>query len=176
MRSLRNRVPISRIRRGFSLVEVVLAVFIVAAVMVPLLVLISTGMGLVGEAGEISTEGRIAQGIIGELRLAEWDSLPGYNDPSERYRYYDHEGQEIEGTGDEVPLHTALIRIEGAGLKLPGTASVNPNLRMARIFVSSRAGSGGREEVDLKADDYESGREVSLHSKVLVRMDKALTP
>jgi len=163
--------------QGFSLVEVLIALLMVSTILVSVLGMLSIGTRMVGEAGEASTQGRIAQGLVGELQLSQWDKLDEYNLASEKYRYYDYQGQEVDSIDNGLQVYTALIRIENAGMTLPGTGGTpNPDLRMAHVFISNKAGAKGKQEVDLKASDYESNRDVTVHSRILVKMSKATQP
>ena len=54
---------------GFSLIEIMVAIGIVATVMVALLGMIPTGLNTVNEAADTMSEIRIAQQLIGEIQM-----------------------------------------------------------------------------------------------------------
>ncbi len=64
-----------RANSGFSLVEIVVAVGIVATVMVALLGMIPTGLNTVNEAADTMAEIRIAQQVLGEVQMTAWEDL-----------------------------------------------------------------------------------------------------
>ena len=72
--------PLPRPRRqGFSLVEVTVAMGIVATVLVALLALLPYGMDSIREAKSTQVQARIANEIISELQVADWGSSPTYS-------------------------------------------------------------------------------------------------
>ncbi|MDF1751513.1 MAG: Verru_Chthon cassette protein B [Verrucomicrobiales bacterium] len=172
--------------RGFSLVEVTLSLAIVSTVMVGVVGMLSTGVNLVGEAGDISTQGRIAQKLVGELQLSDWDKLEEYTTPDQRYRYYDYQGQEVEDINDSMQVYTALISIDTTGVALPGSPRPSSCLRRVYIFISPNNGEKGKQDVDRVAEAAEglqaSGQnienpgeleEVTIHSRILVKMNSS---
>ena len=101
---------------GFSLVEIVVAVGIVATVMVALLGMIPTGLNTVNEAADTMAEIRIAQQILGEVQMADWEDLDQWD--SKPY-YYDPEGNKIENQADGDVRYTCRVEIED-DLFIPG--------------------------------------------------------
>ena len=58
-----------------TLVELVLALGILAIAMVSLLGMLSRGVGTMKKASDIATESRIVQQLIDEVQAIEWDRL-----------------------------------------------------------------------------------------------------
>jgi uncharacterized protein (TIGR02598 family) len=87
-----------RLRRAFSLVEVMVALAIAALGFTTLMGLLPYGLQLVQDTGQLSAESRIRQKLTGELLTAPWDQLKwtGYG-PT---RFFSDQG--IELTPGEV--------------------------------------------------------------------------
>lgn len=115
--------------RGFSLVEMVLAIGIVAFAFVGLLALLPVGMGIFREAMETSVSTQIAQRIISDLTETEFDQLIANPISGNFYtlplRYFDDQGTEVRVTNPAGPtdLERVIIlytvRVRGS---LPGKA------------------------------------------------------
>ena len=93
-----------RKRSGFSLVEIVVAVGIVATVMVALLGMIPTGLSTVNEAADTMAEIRIAQQVIGEVQLTEWKEIDKW--ALEGPYYYDLEGNLLGSEDQNKAVYT----------------------------------------------------------------------
>jgi len=88
----RHRKP-GTIRQAFTLVEVTIALGLVAGGVVVLLALLPASLGTMGEASRTAVERRIAQNLIGELMRTKWEEL-SYQDGSPP-RYFDSQGIEL---------------------------------------------------------------------------------
>ena len=133
--------PCIRARRGgFSLVEITLALGIVATVLVALMGLLPMGMDSIREAKSNMVEARIAYEIMGELQVANW----GEGDESIRQydgeiRSYDGEGtliKESKGSGRADTVYQAKIEVSPDSTRLPGGAINNNFLRHAVVKVA----------------------------------------
>ncbi len=132
-------------KSGFSLVEVVVAVGIVATVFVAFLGLIPLGLENMSDAGNITTQSRIAQKIIGEIQLSEWrDENQGGTDAKNSIidsfdgdtRYYDEFGDETNDESERVYLAEIEVLQTGQGdVTLPG-AEPNKYIKNAVIRVA----------------------------------------
>jgi uncharacterized protein (TIGR02598 family) len=102
--------------RGFSLVEVTVAMGIVATVLVSLLALLPYGMDSIREAKSTQVQARIANEIISELQVADWGSQPAYNKLARwdgRILRYDSEGTLVEDKADKDKNDTIYkVKIE----------------------------------------------------------------
>jgi uncharacterized protein (TIGR02598 family) len=108
---------------GFSLVEVTIAMGIVATVMIALLALLPYGMDNVREAKGTQVQARIANEIIGELQVADWGKEPNYaklHEYDQKVLRYDGEGTMIEDTSEKNKGNT----IYKARIEVPVTKEV----------------------------------------------------
>lgn len=110
--------------RGFSLVEVTLAIGITAVALVSLMGMLPKGMQTLQKANDLAVMGRIHQQILGELQLTPWESTMG-GAPIDSFdgmvRYYDDQGIELAPAdkGSFAHVYTARITIPRQGGKLP---------------------------------------------------------
>jgi uncharacterized protein (TIGR02598 family) len=80
-----------RNQSGFSLIEVLLAVGIVAMAFIPLLGLLPTGMSAMHAAADQTVTSQIVQRVAGEFQQADFDGI----DSSSDLRYFDEEAVEL---------------------------------------------------------------------------------
>lgn len=122
---------------GFSLVEIVVAVGIVATVMVALVGMIPTGLNTVNEAAHTMAEIRIAQQILGEVQLTEWKEIDKWE--AEGPYYYDLEGNKLDGDDVSKTVYTCQVEVEEAA-PLP-QAEANEYLKRVTVKVSNKRGA-----------------------------------
>ena len=137
---------------GFSLVEVVIALGIVATVMVALLALLPLGMDALRQAADLSVQSRIAQDLIGDVQQADWKSLERYRN---ELRYYDGEGVPLETAGSGRRLYTAKIEFPTSNegrVNLPG---LDKNDYAKKIVIKVAFTPPGQETIDWEAKDKE---------------------
>ena len=84
----------NRLQAGFSLIEALLAVGIVAVAFIPLLGLLPTGMNAMQSAADQTVTSQIVQRVAGEAQQADFDAI----DSSTDYRYFDEEAVELDPT------------------------------------------------------------------------------
>jgi uncharacterized protein (TIGR02598 family) len=134
------------LRAGFSLVEVVLAVGIMALGVVTILGLLPHGLEMSRKTANEQAETRIVDQIVGELQASEWTTLGGVTGPGNVggiVLQYDDQGlRTLEGA-----LTTYVARVmmvddneSTTGMEVPsngGGAAFNPNLRRVRIDVAA---------------------------------------
>ena len=121
--------------RGFTLIETVLAIGIVATVLIALLGLLPTGSEILSEAGRGTVGARVAQQLIGEVQLAEYDDIDQFNNKT---HYYNDMGTEVP-QADPTRVYTALIEVESGNPEIPG-AKESDYLRRVIIKVSNNPG------------------------------------
>jgi len=135
-------------KQGFSLVEVVLALGVVAFAFVAILGLIPAGMSSFRQAINISVCTQIGQKVIGDAFEADYDTLMtplGQTADSSQpflmnYRYFDEEGNEIilppalaptSNTSNRNPtepyVYLVITRVV-PDITLPGVAASTPAL------------------------------------------------
>ncbi|MFP6873050.1 MAG: Verru_Chthon cassette protein B [Verrucomicrobiales bacterium] len=137
------RSPISKKTRGnfcadcaFTLIETVLAIGIVATVLIALLGLLPSGSKILGEAGRATVGARIAQQLIGEVQLAEFEDI---DQLFTKERYYNDMGTELSGIGTLQTVYTARVEIERGNPEIPG-AKESKYLRRVIVKVSNAPG------------------------------------
>jgi len=127
----RKRIP-GRVtfHSGFSLVEVTLALGIVAFGLIAIFGLLPSGLNLVRESAEEATAVNIMGSIASRLQAGK--NLPSGTTPIERY-YYDGEGLELPSASSGEAEYLAVIGLQVTSLP-----------RMATIRVFSPANNSSR--------------------------------
>lgn len=132
-------------RRGFSLVEVVLAIGVVAFAFVAIFSLLPVGMGVFREAMDTSVSAQIVQRIVSDSQQTNFDNLV---DPTKSggtasgdwfvlpLRYFDDQGSEVKVTGaspsaTQKEMIVYHVRIRGSN---PGKG--NPSGHSSDYFTS----------------------------------------
>lgn len=153
--------PSRRVRstRGFSLVEVTVAMGIVATVLVALLALLPYGMDSIREAKSTQVQARIANEIISELQVADWGSEPTYRklaDYNGVIHGYDSEGTRIDDKAEknkQDTIYKAMIEVPVQDkVRLRGMPIDSG--RYARRVVVKVAFAPGDKQIDFGADKY----------------------
>ena len=177
----------SRIR-GFSLVEVTIAMAIAALAIVTLLGMIPQGMKTLQEAGDRAIMGRIHQGILSEIQLTPFGTTGVTTDLIDSFngteRFYDNQGERLipdagipgRATVGEIRelfshLYSARIHISGPGVKIPrsigigdlngqkfGGSDLNKNVKTVIVEV---AAVGGKDKQS-NPFDWNDGKNFSL--------------
>lgn len=127
-------------RRGFSLVEVVLATGIMALGVVTILGLLPHGLEMSRKTANEQAETRIVDLIVGEMQGVNWDSI---EDNNAQVRYFDDQGLEIFRGGDggtpnfEMALsYVVQVSTPEKDVRLPnnsGAVGVNQSLRRVMV-------------------------------------------
>jgi uncharacterized protein (TIGR02598 family) len=123
-----------RRHRGFSLVEVVLSLGVMAFGFVGLFGLLPTGLGVFRSAIDTSIGAQIAQRIVSDIQQSDFDSLvpprggtvPGIQNGGllDQYlahplRYFDEQGHELSSPHDPGLLYVARLRFSKPGVPNP---------------------------------------------------------
>ncbi len=176
-----------RANRGFSLVEVTLAIGITAVALVSLMGMLPKGMQTLQRANDLAVMGRIHQQVVGELQLTPWEATSGAGSPIDSFdgmvRYYDDQGIELPESdrGSFSHVYTARISIprSGSGLpisvgggahggvKVPGESmlpSGSPSDYMRLVIVEITS------VVDPDFDDPEMASQVRTYRTVIAKM------
>lgn len=162
--------------RGFSLVEVTIAMAIAAVAMVTLLGLIPQGMETMREAGDAAIEARIHQQILNEIQMADFESVDDFH---KQLFFYDAQGEEIGSSMDvgsgsiensfehiftarvfvpalingEIPKSVGGASFGGYKLGERGPGSAPAENQFLRPVVIEIAPIGGRENFDWESAD-----------------------
>jgi uncharacterized protein (TIGR02598 family) len=152
---------LSSLRRpafGFSLVEVTVAMGIVATVMVALLALLPYGMDNIREAKGTQVQARIANEIIGELQVMDWGKEPNFSKASDmdgKILRYDGEGTRIEDTSEkdkQDTIYKAKIELPmNEEVLLPGQGGQKGQGRYLRRVTIKIAFAPGDREIDFNS-------------------------
>lgn len=148
--------------KGFSLVEVTLAMAIAAVALVTLLGLIPQGLTTMREAGDLAIGGRIHQQILNEIQMADFDQIDKFDG---LIIYYDAQGEELGSqrggtTPEEGTIYSAQIVIP----------PVTPGRELIRPVTIQVAATGERSDFDWTSETTRLQR--SVHQTMVVKMQK----
>ncbi|HCN78609.1 MAG TPA: hypothetical protein DIT13_15620 [Verrucomicrobiales bacterium] len=153
---------------GFSLVEVVLAVGIMALGVVTILGLLPHGLEMSRKTANEMAEARIIEHIVGELQNTNWSILDTYG---KKVRYFDDQGLElvsIASAQDRFALsYVARVEIPQADVRLPtNNASLQPSNHLRRVTIRLVAAP----LPDFNFDSPSSGVPVKVHTQLIANM------
>jgi len=182
--------------RGFSLIEVTIAMAIAAVAAVSLLGLIPQGMDTMREAGDEAIQGPIHQQILNELQMTPFEDK-NKKSPLDGYHllefFYDAQGEELsdsknQGSVSEEKKKGGLAHIYSARVSIPqpiggsmpesvggsafggfsfdGGTNKNFNIRPVIVEVAAVAGLGE----NFKWDDEANRRLISTYQSMVVKM------
>lgn len=158
---------------GFSLLEITLALGIIAIALITLLGTLGSAMNRAHEAAGRTLSSQISQQLMGEIQLQDWASL----NETTTFRYFNEFGTELEGetATPTNSIFTAYIQVGSDPLILSSAMDAPPNSHSKKvvIMVADSPGEKGQEIIEAYRNDS-SSVEPSLHlfSSVLVNLDK----
>jgi uncharacterized protein (TIGR02598 family) len=119
---------LQRLKKGFSLVEVVIAIGLSTFALLVMFSLLPVGLNTLQDANRQIMETEIFNTIGAELNATKYDSLDDYVGPetSPNYRYYDIEGQEMDSDTGAVFFVKCIISAPVTG----------DETRRVRVFIS----------------------------------------
>lgn len=129
-------------RKGFTLVEVTLAVGITGLGLIALLGLMPQGLNMARESGNIMVELRIVHQLAGELRETDWIEL-AQNDTMENSsgnRCYDDQAIEVKSEDTKGVLrisYVAKVDFSPLAPRVPGADDDETSLRRVKIHVAN---------------------------------------
>ena len=119
--------------KGFSLVEVVLALSILVFCLVSLLGLIPMGLQSFRSAMTLTVESQIAQGLSGDLQLTDFKNLKTLLQNGREY-YYDDQGMALDENGPQA-IYTATVSLR----KLESPAALTENdILCVQIIIANK--------------------------------------
>lgn len=124
---------------GFSLVETVLSLGVVAFAFLPLLALLPMGMSTFRKAMDASVTAQISQRIVNEAQETDFAT---YIATTPSVRYFDDEGEELTASG-AVPVG-AIYQVNvhvTCSPTLPGADAANENLATVTIQIANNPGN-----------------------------------
>ena len=134
-------------RKGFSLVEVTMALGILSFAIVGLLGLMPVGLQTMRDAIDDSTTSLIARRFIGEYRQNSLDAILAQ--PISQ-RSFDFEGQEVAKDSDPMAIYKAkaTATLTSGTTSSSGNLASSPNLVKVEIIISAlNSSSPGRSYV-----------------------------
>jgi uncharacterized protein (TIGR02598 family) len=144
--------------RGFSLIEVIVAMGIVATVMVGLIGILPSGVASLHEASTVAIQSRIVQEMISNAQQSEWDTkTPIANEipkpklsellGTSNIRRYDAQGNLITGAGfpGQVAAYASLMELETATGSHPVILTYTKGYsHLRKIYIYVEYTPGGR--------------------------------
>jgi uncharacterized protein (TIGR02598 family) len=141
----------NRLRSGFSLIEVTLAIGIVAIAFVAVFGLIPAGLNSAQSSMNISIASQLATRFMGELQQTDFDQLLNqiqYNGKPDKVRWYTYDGT-WSGSGDVTAIYWVQQRVLAPTLP-PGPTSVSgTGMNLATVTIQV-AFNPAQDKVTLK--------------------------
>lgn len=165
---MRTPVPTrARQSSGFTLAEVMIALGIVASVMIGMLGMIPHAVGSIRESNSLTVMGRIAQEIISDIQMSEWDDIE--EDYKGKTFQYDNEGLIFEGRAGQQPTYEARVELPvqpvSLGKKLEYSVD---NLRKIEVEIEFIPGGTPNKDKDIR-------RRNTKHYNLIVANQNKLT-
>lgn len=128
--------------RGFSLVEVTLAMAIVSFGVLSVVSTMPGGMEMLRNSINDTVESRIAQEVLAKLQGSDWSDTANLASYDGSLCYFDAQGNELHATGGAAPdwtVFTARIAVSNTPPALPAaTAAPSDYLRQVRICITDQ--------------------------------------
>ena len=107
---------LARPPRGFTLIEVTLAVGISAIALVGLLAMIPQGVMTMKQATDTAIEARIHQQLVAEIAQTDWQHRGKYDyrAPGSDVRFFDDQGIQIAKDSQQRAIYTVRLVLPGA--------------------------------------------------------------
>ncbi|MDD5349653.1 MAG: Verru_Chthon cassette protein B [Chthoniobacteraceae bacterium] len=144
--TVRNFRP-GKARAAFSLVEVVMAIGIVAFAFISVLGMIPTGLSTFRQAMNASVGSQIAQRVINDAQQMDFSMLVNMDTTGTGVlRFFDEQGNELTATGQgAVPAkaiyHARTVVTGSTVTPYSGSATSNPNLATVKVQVATNPGN-----------------------------------
>lgn len=112
------------VKGGFTLIETILAIGIVAFAMLPILGLVPVGLNNLREAISFTAESQIIQSLSNDILLTDYDLVVARYGGGADVHYYDDEGGQLLGPDAPGRVYTARVTLKD--VSAPADASVAP--------------------------------------------------
>ena len=165
---------------GFTLVEVVLSLGIIATALLGVMGLLTLAAGGASEAANDTLASQISTRIIGELQMADWDQLQALSS-ARPLQYWNEFGQELEDANAQgLSIYTSQVILVNSTQPSLGTVNVGPSgsndhLFQIRCLVSCLPGPSGEVALN-EVLAGEQHPKVRVFSSVISHMEKLPTP
>jgi uncharacterized protein (TIGR02598 family) len=157
--------PLRRFRqarkRGFSLMEVTIAVAIIAFTCIPLIGMLPAGMKTMRDGQREAVGAEIVRLLTNELSMSNWGDTNDLETWEDHLRYFDSEGIPLES--DDLAVFTAKIEV-GDETTLPGAPYPNPFLKRVTIKVTHKP--------EVLNDRFTNPKFHRTYSMLIAKMDK----
>lgn len=150
-----------RAHRGFSLMEVTIAVAIIAFTCIPLIAMLPTGMKTMRDGQREAVGAEIVRLLTNELSMSNWNDTQDLETWEDDFRYFDNEGIPLEQKDHAV--FTAKIEV-GNDTTLPGAPSKNPFLKRVTIKVTHKP--------EVLSERFTNPKFHRTYSMLIAKMDK----
>ena len=128
-------------RRGFSLIEVTLAIAIVAFAFIALIGLLPAGLSVFNQTVDSTNEMRISQNLVSMLQSTDFDNLKGDSAFASNIYYYDVDGGFLDSEQDPKPnfiphrIYAARALFDQQNIPQPGQAVYDPDRIAIRALI-----------------------------------------
>lgn len=130
---------------AFTLAEVMIALGIVASVMVGMLAMIPHAIGSIRESNNMSIMGRIAQEVISDIQMSDWDQID--EDFKGKTFKYDNEGLPYEGRKEQNQTYEARVELLTTKVLMGSNLEYDED-NMRKILVEVEYTPGGSPHPD----------------------------
>jgi uncharacterized protein (TIGR02598 family) len=130
-------------RRGFSLIEVVLALGVVSFAFVGIVGMVPVGLKNFRQAIDANVQSQISQKISGEMQLSRYSDLMASGFGAQNFpRYFDDQGSPVQSATDPACVYTVTLDpTSPAHPFLPGSTAANTNLLTLKCAISTKSDS-----------------------------------
>ncbi|MFT5405098.1 MAG: hypothetical protein ACI9DF_003945 [Verrucomicrobiales bacterium] len=151
---------------AFTLIEVTIAMAIVATVMMALLGLLPMSLDQMREARNMTSMARISEDIINDVQLMKWEEMERLDG---EIREYNDQGTRVRNATEKFQIvYSAEIEVELEGIFVPGqTEERNDYAKRITIYM----GPSREESVNMKMLS-ETNDKYTKVSTVIARMDE----
>lgn len=146
---------------GFSLMEVTIAVSIIAFTCIPLIAMLPAGMKTMRDGQREAVGAEIVRLLTNELSMSNWSDTNDLETWEDDLRYFDSKGIPLE-SGD-LATFTAKVEV-GDETTLPGASNNNPFLKRVTIKVTYKP--------EVLEDRFTNPKFHDAYSMYIAKMDK----
>ncbi len=120
---------------GFTLVEVAIAMAVVAFGLTTMVALLPAGLGSLSDSATDSAQARIVQEISAQLQGSDWNTTNNLADFNGRLFYFDNQGNRMPAASVNTIFTTQLV-VSNAGVTLPSSDTPEPNTCLREVEIN----------------------------------------